>query len=127
MKLRVILNRIINETVRSGITYQLHSNVIYAYDKNNNKIGHLKSVRVANEPAFLIDYVEVTPSYRNLGIYKELVRQTFKLRNTETLYSVDRVPFTNELYRKWTGNVNLQRYDKVKISLVNNDLIFKVL
>ncbi len=126
MKLRVILNQIINETVRPEITYQLHSNVIYAYDKNNNKIGHLKSVMVPDEPAFLIDYVEVKPSYRNLGIYKELIRQTFKLRNTQTLYSEDRVSFVNDLYRKWTGDENLQRYDKVKISLVNNNLMFKV-
>ena len=120
------LRRILNEISKSEITYKLQSNVVYAYDENNTKVGHLKSIPTPHESAFTIDYVEVKPPYRNLGIYKELIKQTFKLRNAQTLYSEDRLDFVNGLYRKWTNNPNLQRYDKVKINLVNDNLKFNV-
>lgn len=120
MKLRNILVEL-----NLPVQYILSSNVVYAL-YGGNKIGYLKSIKSSKyDNSYIIDYVEVSQGYRNLGIYKQLIKKTFELRNADMLISEDRLPFVNSLYKKYTNNNHLDRYDEILIFLKNGELFFK--
>lgn len=118
------LKQLLIEIALDGILYEKRSNVIYAI-YNEKDIGFIKIIPAKENNVYLIDYVKVNESYRGYGLYKTLIKKVFELVNPDYLISEDRVSFTNNLYKKWMSVGELDRYDKVKVSLNRGELSFE--
>lgn len=118
------------ESFTNEFEYTRVGNTIYVHINGEelgplSEVGYVKTYDSNLSNSRVVDYIEVKPKFRGKGLYKKLLFKVFEFYKISELISEHRVPSTNYLYQKWTGDSKLGRYDEVIITLNNGNLNFQ--